>query len=121
MEPENRAIEPPKPPKVDAFAVAANDKPSSAYIGKMNAAKALRIAAANKYRVWMRWIMGNKFWQSWKKIGFTPPNSAKLTIIVEQWSKETYLSVSFTSYSQAHVDWKRFAITQIAWIKRIGQ
>lgn len=48
MDPENNAIDPPKPPKVDALAVAANVAPSKAYIGSTNAANALRIAAANK-------------------------------------------------------------------------
>jgi hypothetical protein len=48
MDPENNAIDAPKPPKVDALAVAANVAPSKAYIGSTNAASALRIAAENK-------------------------------------------------------------------------
>ena len=48
IDPENNAIDPPKPPKVDALAVAANVAPSKAYIGNTNAANALKIAAANK-------------------------------------------------------------------------
>jgi hypothetical protein len=51
MDPENNAIDPPNPPKVDAFAVAAKEAPSRTYIGSTKAARALKIAAANKYRV----------------------------------------------------------------------